>query len=188
MLRDGKIAAIKGIGGFHLAVDALNEDAVKRLRRRKRRDHKPFALMTNSFYIMRKYVELNPEAESLLSSCESPIVLLPRKDDCRIAESVAEDVNTLGFMLCYAPLHWLLFAEGPEVLVMTSGNISDEPLICDNNLALDRLGRVADIFLMHDRDIYRQVDDSIVHFIDDQPALLRRARGYVPTPVISERN
>jgi hydrogenase maturation protein HypF len=91
-------------------------------------------------------------------------------------------------MLCYAPLHYLLFAEGIKVLVMTSGNISDEPLICKNEVALERLGQVADAFLMHDREIYRQVDDSIVHFVDEQPVLLRRTRGYVPTPIFMEEN
>ncbi|MHC4213779.1 MAG: carbamoyltransferase HypF [Planctomycetota bacterium] len=187
LLRDGKIVAIKGIGGFHLAVDALNEKAVKRLRQRKKRDHKPFALMTNSLDNIRKYAKLSSEAESILNSCESPIVLLPKKQNSKIAPSVAEGVNAFGFMLCYAPLHWLLFAQGLEVLVMTSGNISDEPLICKNQEALTHLADVADAFLIHDREIYRQVDDSIVHFVDNQPALLRRARGYVPTPILSDQ-
>ncbi len=187
LLKNGKILAIKGIGGFHLAVDALNEKAVKRLRQRKKRDHKPFALMTDSIDNIRKYTHLTTEAESLLTSHESPIVLLPIRENSKIAPSAAEGVNTFGFMLCYAPLHWLLFAQGLEVLVMTSGNISDEPLICDNQEALTQLADVADAFLMHDREIYRQVDDSIVHFIDNQPAMLRRARGYVPTPILSEQ-
>ncbi len=112
--------------------------------------------------------------------------MLPGKKTASIAPSVAQDVNTLGFMLCYAPLHHLLFAEGIEVLVMTSGNISDEPLICGNDKALERLGSVADAFLMHDREIHRQVDDSVVHFIDGEAVLLRRARGYVPTPIVIE--
>ncbi|MHC4618025.1 MAG: carbamoyltransferase HypF [Planctomycetota bacterium] len=186
LLRDGKVVAIKGIGGFHLAVDALNNEATKRLRERKRRDHKPFAMMAASVEKIKEYAIVTARAERVLRSPQSPIVLLPKKKDAAIAPSVAEGVSTFGFMLCYAPLHHLLFAEGIDVLVMTSGNISDEPLICKNERALERLGDVADSFLMHDREIYRQVDDSIVHFIDGEPVLLRRARGYVPTPILTD--
>ncbi|MHC4664536.1 MAG: carbamoyltransferase HypF [Planctomycetota bacterium] len=185
LLREGKVVAVKGIGGFHLAVDALNNKAVRRLRRRKKRDHKPFAMMAASVEKIKEYALLNEQAERILTSPQSPIVLLPKRKDAAIAPSVAEAVSTFGFMLCYAPLHYLLFAEGIEVLVMTSGNISDEPLICKNEKALERLGGVADAFLMHDREIYRQVDDSIVHFVDGEPALLRRARGHVPTPILT---
>ncbi len=187
LLVDGRILAIKGVGGFHLAVDALNEEAVERLRERKRRDHKPFAMMAASVEKIRQYAVVNESAERLLGSPQSPIVLLPKKKNAAIAPSVAEGVNTYGFMLCYAPLHYLLFAEGIEVLVMTSANISDEPLICKNQRALERLGDVADAFLMHNREIYRQVDDSIFHFIDGRPAPLRRARGFVPTPVFMKQ-
>jgi hydrogenase maturation protein HypF len=187
LLQAGKIVAIKGIGGFHLAVDALNDQAVKRLRQRKRRDHKPFAVMTDSIERIKKYAIVSGLAEKLLKGPQAPIVLLPRKENSAIAPSVAEGVDTLGFMLCYAPLHYLLFAQGIEVLVMTSGNISDEPLICKNQKALERLGCVADAFLMHNREIYRQVDDSVFHFIDDNPVPLRRARGYVPTPIFIRR-
>jgi hydrogenase maturation protein HypF len=184
LLREGKVVAIKGVGGFHLAVDALNDEAVKRLRERKKRERKPFAMMADSIETIKQYAVVSKQAESLLKRPESPIVLLPKKAPTALAPSVAEGVNTLGFMLCYAPLHHLLFAEGIKVLVMTSGNISDEPLICKNDEAVKRLGNVADAFLMHDREIYRQVDDSIVHFIDGRPTMLRRARGYVPTPVV----
>ena len=209
LLRAGRIVAIKGIGGFHLACDALNNDAVLRLRRRKRRDHKPFAMMVRSVEDVRKYALVDRAAEEALRSPQSPIVLLPRRDpaipkaggleaatprmpvshvaskmpDPGIAPSVAQGVSTVGFMICYAPLQHLLFAEGLDVLVMTSANLSDEPLICRNEAALERLGGVADAFLMHDREIYRQVDDSIVQLIAGEPALLRRARGYVPTPI-----
>jgi len=188
LLLAGKIVAIKGIGGFHLAVDALNSRAVQRLRRRKKRDHKPFAMMTDSIERIKEYAILSRAAGRLLSSPQSPIVLLPKKPDSPIAPSVAEDVDTYAFMLCYAPLHYLLFARNIKVLVMTSGNISDEPLICKNDKALERLGDVADAFLMHDREIYRQVDDSILHFVDEQPAFLRRARGYVPTPILMKKS
>jgi len=188
LLSAGKIVAVKGIGGFHLAVDALNSRAVQRLRRRKKRDHKPFAMMTASIERIKEYAIVNQGDERLLSSPQSPIVLLPKKPDSMIAPSVAEGVDTYGFMLCYAPLHYLLFAQNIQVLVMTSGNVSDEPLICKNEKALERLGDVADAFLMNDREIYRQVDDSILHFVDGQPAFLRRARGYVPTPIIMEKS
>ncbi len=188
LLLAGKIVAIKGIGGFHLAVDALNSRAVQRLRRRKKRDHKPFAMMAASIEQIKEYAIVNDTAERLLRSPQSPIVLLSKKPDSPIAPSVAEGVDTYGFMLCYAPLHYLLFAQNIKVLVMTSGNVSDEPLICKNDKALERLGDVADAFLMHDREIYRQVDDSILHFVDGQPAFLRRARGYVPTPIIMEKS
>ena len=188
LLRAGKIVAIKGIGGFHLAADAPNDEAVARLRERKRRDHKPFAMMADSIEKIKEYAIVSEPAEKLLKSPQSPIVLLPKKKNAAIASSAAEGVNTFGFMLCYAPLHSLLFAQGIDVLVMTSGNISDEPLICKNEQALKRLGQVADAFLMHNREIYRQVDDSVVHLVDEQPVPLRRARGYVPTPILTEQN
>jgi hydrogenase maturation protein HypF len=184
LLRTGKIVAIKGIGGFHLACDALNNDAVLRLRRRKRRDHKPFAMMVHRVEDVKKYAFMDENAEQTLTSPQSPIVLLPKRLEAAIAPAVAEGVSTFGFMLCYAPLHHLLFAEGLEVLVMTSANLSDEPLICRNDTAREKLGDVADAFLMHDREIYRRVDDSIVQFIAGEPVLLRRARGYVPTPIL----
>lgn len=185
LLLDGKIVAIKGIGGFHLAVNALDEKAVKRLRDRKRRDHKPFAMMAGSIEGIKQYADVSELAEKVLRSPQCPIVLLPKEDNSAVAEGVAEGVNTYGFMFCYAPLHYLLFAKDIEVLVMTSGNMSEEPLICRNSLALERLGSVADAFLMHDREIYRQVDDSIVHIVGERPVLLRRARGYVPTPIVT---
>jgi len=188
MLLAGKIVTIKGVGGFHLAVDALNDKAVKRLRERKRRDHKPFAMMTDAIEKIREYAVVSELAEQVLKSPQSPIVLLPKKADAAIAPSVASGVNTFGFMLCYAPLHYLLFAQNIKVLVMTSGNIADEPLICKNQIALERLGGVADAFLMHNRDIYRQVDDSVVHFIAEELVLVRRARGYVPTPIFMEES
>ncbi len=186
LLRAGKIVAIKGLGGFHLACDAFNNDAVLELRRRKRRDHKPFAMMARSIEQIREHAIVDVAAERALTSPESPIVLLPRHADATVAPAVAQGVDSFGFMLCYAPLYYLLFAEGLGVLVMTSANLSDEPLICKNELALERLGDVADAFLMHDREIYRQVDDSIVYSIDGRQALLRRARGYVPTPILME--
>ena len=144
--------------------------------------------MADSIERIKDYAIVSDAAKRLLSSPQSPIVLLPKKPDSPIAPSVAEDFDTYGFMLCYAPLHYLLFAQNIKMLVMTSGNISDEPLICKNDKALERLGDVADAFLMHDREIYRQVDDSILQFVHEQPAFLRRARGYVPTPILMAKN
>lgn len=187
MLREGKTVAVKGIGGFHLAVDAFNDEAVKRLRQRKRRDHKPFAMMAVSVEAIQRYAVVDAKAESLLKSPHSPIVLLDKKAGSEIAPSVAEGTGTLGFMLCYSPLHYLLFAqEGIEVLVMTSANLSDEPLICDNDEAAKRLSGVADAFLHHNRDVYRQVDDSVLQIVDGAAAFLRRSRGYVPGPVLMD--
>jgi hydrogenase maturation protein HypF len=186
LLKDGKIAAIKGLGGFHLACDAENEISVKTLRSRKMRDAKPFAMMAEMETI-KKFAVVDEQAEKLLQSIESPIVLLKKKEPNTIAPSIAEGINTFGFMLPYTPLHHLIFAEKKlTALVMTSGNISDEPLICKDDEALTKLGNVADIFLMHNRQIYRQVDDSIMHINSGEPALLRRSRGFVPQPIISK--
>jgi hydrogenase maturation protein HypF len=185
LLKAGKIVAIKGVGGFHLAVDALNEQAVQRLRQRKHRDHKPFAMMVGSVDKIRQFAVADKASEELLASPQSPIVLLDKKAGNLIAPSVASGVKTFGLMLCYAPLHHLLFAEpGIEALVMTSGNISDEPLICENGQAQENLADVVDAFLIHDRDIHRRVDDSVMHLVDANPAFLRRSRGYVPTPIL----
>jgi hydrogenase maturation protein HypF len=184
LLCDGKIVGIKGVGGFHLAVDAFNDEAVRELRLRKRRDARPFAMMADSVEKIRKYAHVSEAQEGLLTSAQCPIVLLKKKDESEIAESVAEGVGCYGFMLCYAPLQWLLFEHFDGVLIMTSGNVSDEPLIKDNDEATAKLGSIADAFLMHNRDIYRQVDDSIAHVIEGQEVLIRRARGYVPGPIV----
>ena len=185
LLRNGKIVAIKGIGGFHLAVNALDDKAVKRLRKRKKRDKKPFAIMANSISNIKKYALVNALEEQILTSPQAPIVLLEKRNDIntKIAESVAEGVSSFGFMVCYTPLHWLLMGENLELLVMTSANVSDEPLICDNDIAIKKLSHIADAFLMHNRQIFRQIDDSIVQVINNQPSIIRRARGYVPTPI-----
>ncbi len=138
LLAEGKILAIKGIGGFHLAVNAHNEKAVNRLRERKHRESKPFALMADSIETIKKYAEVDEQAEDRLKNPQAPIVLLTRKENIELAPSVAQGVNTLGFMLCYAPLHWLLFKKlngKIDCLVMTSGNISEEPIAADNDEA-----------------------------------------------------
>lgn len=189
MLREGQIIAIKGIGGFHLAVDAFNEQAVQRLRQRKHRDDKPFAMMAAALEVIERYAQVDATARSLLTCPQAPIVLLDRKPNTAgpIAPSVATGTRTLGFMLCYAPLHHLLFAEaGIELLVMTSANLADEPLICRNDEVLSKLSGVADAFLMHDRDIFRQLDDTVMHIVDGRSSFLRRARGFVPGPILSD--
>lgn len=190
MLLEGKVVAIKGLGGFHLAVDAENDSAVKTLRNRKRRDRKPFAMMAVSVEQVKKFAVVDEASEKILISPQAPIVLLPKRNANTIAALVAEDVNTFGFMLAYTPLHHLLL--GREVngrklsaIVATSGNISDEPLICENDEAVLNLGDIADAFLMHNRQIRRQVDDSVVHIIDNQQAILRRARGFVPVAIVA---
>lgn len=184
-LKEGKIVTIKGLGGFHLACDAENDEVVKTLRLRKMRDYKPFALMAADIEKIRQFAEVDKIAEDILKSPQAPIVLLPKKEPNTIAPSVAIGLNTLGFMLPYTPLHHLIFAEKKlNALVMTSGNIADEPLICKDNLAWEKLGNIADIFLMHNRKIYRQVDDSVMHIIKDEPVPLRRSRGFVPQSFI----
>jgi hydrogenase maturation protein HypF len=189
LLREGKIIAIKGLGGFHLACDAENDDAVKNLRQRKMRDYKPFAIMAANIEKIRRFAVVDKKAEEILQSIASPIVLLPKKEPNTIASSAAEGINTFGFMLPYTPLHHLIFSEGKlNALIMTSGNISDEPLICKDDEALEKLGNIADAFLIYDRVIYRQVDDSIIHIIKNEPVLLRRSRGFVPQAFVSKNS
>ncbi len=189
LLLEGKIVAIKGLGGFHLACNAENDEAVKTLRLRKMRDYKPFAMMAANIKKIKQFAVVDKKAKDVLQSIQAPIVLLPKKEPNTIAPSVAAGVNTFGFMLPYTPLHHLIFAEKKlNALVMTSGNISDEPLICKDDEAIEKLGNIADAFLMHDREIYRQVDDSIVHIIKNELVLLRRARGFVPQTFISKNS
>ncbi|MFO0836796.1 MAG: carbamoyltransferase HypF [Phycisphaerales bacterium] len=182
-LTRGQIVALKGLGGYHLAVDATNEAAVARLRARKRRDHKPLALMVDSIETARSLVELSPEAERLLTSPAAPIVLASRRGEGGIASGVAPGMHRLGVMLPHTPIQHLLSQRVHRVLVMTSANLSDDPLITDDCDARARLSAIADAFLTHDRPIARAVDDSIV--LDAPLGLLplRRARGYVPTPI-----
>lgn len=182
-LKSGRIAAIKGLGGFHLAVDALNSEAVERLRRRKRREAKPFALMVPDLAAARRLVLLDPAAETLLVSPRRPIVIAPRRPDNPVASQVAPGNRYYGILLPYTPLHHLLLRQGFQALVMTSGNLSDEPICIDNSEALARLGGIADDFLIHDRDIYLRSDDSIVRRAAGATRFIRRSRGYVPAPV-----
>ena len=189
-LADGRIVAVKGLGGFHLACRADHDGAVKTLRERKGREAKPLAMMAGTAEAARRIVELDEAALAALQSAARPIVLAPKRADAPISAHVAPGSECFGVMLPYAPLHFLLFGEGLGPLVMTSGNPSAEPLCRDNAEALKRLRGVADGFLMHNRDIERRVDDSVVMVIarsDDVPAIrmpLRRSRGYVPAPLV----
>jgi hydrogenase maturation protein HypF len=182
-LEQGKIVALKGIGGFQLLVDARNSSAVVRLRERKQREQKPFAMLMPSLECVRRYCEVNTEEENLLRSAAAPIVLLQPRDLDDLAHEVAQHSSCLGVMLPCSPLHHLLMAHHPFPLVATSGNRAGEPIAIDNGEALDRLKDVADIFVLHDRPIARACDDSVVRFAD-RPHILRRARGYAPLPTI----
>lgn len=182
-LRRGEIVALKGLGGFQLLVDAADADAVARLRERKRRPHKPFALMTPDLRTLEALVEADAAAHELLSSPAAPIVLLRRRPGAPVAEAVAPSNPYLGVMMPTTPLHHLLLRAFGAALVATSGNLSDEPLCIDEREALARLGGTADLFLVHDRPIQHPVDDSVVQLVDGVPMLLRRARGYAPRPV-----
>ncbi len=182
-LQRGSILAIKGLGGFHLACDATLGEAVACLRRRKRRYHKPFALMARDPDIVRRYCRLSAAEESLLRHGAAPIVLLGIEGPSRVAPEVAPGQRTLGFMLPYTPLHHLLLRELDRPIVLTSGNLSHEPQCIGNGQARERLSPIADYLLLHNRDIVNRVDDSVVRVMDAMPRLLRRARGYAPVPL-----
>jgi len=181
LLRDGSIVAVKGLGGFHLACDATSVAAVAELRRRKRRDEKPFAVMVRTLADAERAVQLGKPERALLTAGERPIVLAERLGDAAIASNVAPGNPWLGLMLPYTPLHALLLAAVDRPLVMTSANFGDEPMVCDNADALQRLASVADFFLMHDREIANRCDDSVARVIDGRCVVFRRSRGYVPT-------
>ncbi|MGE5072897.1 MAG: carbamoyltransferase HypF, partial [Anaerolineae bacterium] len=198
LLASGRIVAVKGLGGFHLACDATNAAAVGELRRRKLRVDKPFALMMLDIAAVRKHCLVNEDERRLLESVARPIVLLPRRQGSAIAQVVAPGQDWVGVMLPYTPLHYLLLADSLAgeaalpPLVMTSGNLSEEPIATDNDDARTRLASLADAFLMHDRDIHIRCDDSVVRVVepaaDSAPGLpaiypLRRSRGYAPFPV-----
>jgi|Deesub1362A_J573_1020465.scaffolds.fasta_scaffold00073_101 hydrogenase maturation protein HypF len=199
LLREGAIVAIKGLGGFHLACDATSEEAVEKLRLRKRKSNKPFALMSPDIETIKKFCFVSPEEEALLLSNRRPIVLLRRKPSCALPEAIAPGNNRLGFMLPYTPLHYLLFREDSTgshpagldrkknriPLVMTSGNLSEEPIQIDNEEVVLKLRGIADAFLTHDRDIFMRVDDSVLKVSDTgKVCFIRRARGYTPEPVM----
>jgi hydrogenase maturation protein HypF len=183
LLRDGKIIAVKGLGGFLLACAATSEVAVNLLRQRKVRPFKPLAIMVTDIEEARKHCYVNQEEAKLLSSPYSPIVLLRWKGDSSVVKAVAPNLKYLGVMLPYTPLHHLLLRETGLPLVMTSGNISEEPIAKDNDEAVRRLSGIADFFLVHNRDIYARYDDSVTIVERGTPQLIRRARGYAPYPI-----
>lgn len=180
-LASGLIVAIKGIGGFHLACEATNSEAVQLLRSRKGRGDKPFAVMARSLEHVKQYAEVSREEAALLTSRERPILLLRGKRSTSLSPSVAPGTDLLGFMLPYSPLHHLLVGDRP--LVMTSGNLSDEPICRGNDEAIQRLSKLADLFLLHNREIHSPCDDSVIRVHEGHTLPLRRARGYAPMPV-----
>ncbi len=187
LLKSGAILAIKGLGGFHLACDATNADAVRELRTRKRRVEKPFAIMVRDLDTAKKLCYVNAAEAQLLSSPRRPIVLLDRRQKGAVVPEVAPQNKRLGVMLPYTPLHHLLFELSEDVhldaLVMTSGNLSEEPIAKDNYEALSRLASLADYFVLHDRPIHIRCDDSVTQVLDGKEMLLRRSRSYAPLPV-----
>lgn len=179
----GRIVAVKGLGGFFLACDATRESTVAELRKRKRRPDKPFALMARDLATARKVALLGDEAVGALLSPGAPIVLAPALPRTNVAPSVAPGLGEHGVMLPYTPLHHLLLADGPPLLVMTSGNLSEEPIARDDAHALAKLSGVADAFLLHDRAIHTRVDDSVLRVAAGDVRPVRRSRGYVPEPI-----
>ena len=183
-LRDGEIVAVKGLGGFHLMVDARDAEAVGELRRRKHREEKPLAVMFPDRESIEQVARVSEQELRILTSPESPIVLLEKRPETGlVCEGVAPGNPYIGAMLPYTPLHHLLLNELGFPVVATSGNLSDEPICIDEHEAVDRLKGIADHFLVHDRPIVRQVDDSIVRIVMGRPIVLRRARGFAPLPV-----
>jgi hydrogenase maturation protein HypF len=183
LIRNGHIVALKGLGGFHLAVDAENTGAVARLRSRKLREEKPFAIMSFDLESIGRYARIDSKEAALLTSIQRPIVLLSKKIPNSISEEVAPRNKYLGVMLPYTPLHYLLLSHGFTALVMTSGNLSEEPIAIDNADAFERLAGLADYFLIHNRDIYLRSDDSIVRWAAGAVRFIRRSRGFVPIPI-----
>ncbi len=191
-LKKGKILAVKGIGGFHLMVDARNEESVRRLRQNKNREEKPFAVMFPSIEMIEKHCFVSAQEKMLLESCESPIVILKKRNiisrQDKLALSIAPGNPCLGALLPYSPLHYIILKEFENALVATSGNLSEEPICIDEKEAIKRLAGIAEFFLVHDRPIVRSIDDSVVRVIMDRPCIIRRARGYAPLPVMTGLN
>lgn len=186
LLKAGNIVAIRGLGGFHLAVDAFNDAAVSELRRRKGRAEKPFAMMAPDIETIERFCYVEEEEKALLTAPTRPIVLLRARAETPVAPSVAPGNAYLGFMLPYTPLHYLLVRERFDALVMTSGNYSEEPIAIGNAEGLERLRPLADFFLLHDREILQRCDDSVARVVGGKTRLLRRSRGFVPVPVFVE--
>lgn len=188
LLQQGYIIAIKGLGGFHLVVDATNQEAVQKLRVRKNREEKPLAMMSLNLHRIKEFAIINPEEEPLLLSPQRPIVLLEKRNPNPIAPEAAPGNRRFGVMLPYTPLHYLLCDSPIPALVMTSGNMSEEPITVNNNEGFKRLAAIADFFLIHNRDIYLRSDDSVSRIFNTTPLVLRRSRGYVPQPIILKQS
>jgi hydrogenase maturation protein HypF len=187
-LRAGDIVAVKGLGGFHLAVDATNSGAVERLRERKQRIEKPFAVMVSDLETVSRFCMVSAEERELLCLPQRPIVLLPRRNPCLLTDSVAPFNHYLGIFLPYTPVHHLLLKDsGLQALVMTSGNLSEEPIAIGNSEAIARLGDIADWFLLHNREILLRCDDSVLRRVGGQTRQIRRSRGFVPVPIFLKR-
>ena len=180
LIKQGKIIAIKGIGGFHLVCSGKDEKAIDELRKRKKRPHKPLAVMVKNLEVAKKYCEISEVEERVLISNKRPIVLLNKKELCTLPQNIASKQSKLGIMMPYTPLHYLLFEEDIEIIVMTSGNISGAPIQYKNDEAIEQLSKVADYFLIHDREIHVPIDDSVVKVVFDKETVIRRARGYSP--------
>jgi len=185
LINSGKIIAVKGLGGFHIACDAFNEEAVSRLRELKNREAKPFAVMFSDINKLKKYADVNSTEEKILLSWRRPILILQEKT--KLADSVSVSFPTIGTMLPYMPLHYLLFEQlETPAIVLTSGNISNEPIIIDNNEANKVLSKISDVLLVYNRDIYNRTDDSVIMVVNDKERLIRRSRGYAPSPIRME--
>lgn len=183
-LKEGKIFAIKGLSGFHLVCDAKNTDTINLLRKRKNRPHKPFAVMAKNIETVRTYCKLNAKEEEILTGIKKPILLLNRNDSYNLPDNLAPNQKTLGVMLPYTPLHKMLLSDDVDILVMTSANIHGHPLEYTNEHALKNLSSLVDYFVFHNRDIYIPVDDSVSKVFENEERLIRRARGYVPEPLV----
>jgi len=184
---EGRIVALKGIGGFHLACDATSDAAVARLRRRKRREEKPFAVMVRDLAEAEALAIVGEAERALLESAERPILLAPRREGAPLASSVAPRNPLVGLLLPYSPLHHLLLAEAGRPLIMTSGNLSEQPIVHRDDEAVERLGGIADLLLVHDREIASRADDSVARVIAGGPVVFRRSRGYVPRGIAVRR-
>jgi hydrogenase maturation protein HypF len=187
LLRDGRVLAVKGLGGYHLAADATSEDAARTLRARKHREDKPFAVLVATLDEARRLCVADDAAAELLAGPARPVVLLRKRPGNTVAAAVAPGNRQLGVMLPYTPLHHLLIRAAARPLVLTSGNVSDEPIAYRDEDALARLGGIADAFLTHDRPIHIRTDDSVARVHNGRPALIRRSRGYAPSPIAIHR-
>jgi len=183
LLKEGKILAIKGIGGFHLVCDASNDKTIKILRKRKRRGEKPFAVMFKDINQIKEYTQISDFEEAIILSPERPIVVVKAKEGTDLSKEIAPYLDRIGVFLPYSPLHHLLLEDFGKPLVMTSANLSDEPIVKDNEEAFDKLSIFTDYILIHNRDIKNRVDDSVVRIIDKKLSFIRRSRGYAPLPI-----